>query len=359
MMKRTWFSLAFLVSACACLAVDEQLGIAGMKSVAKGLPTGLFGRFHSAVHTNQFRMPHLYSSWNLTNIPREDSVEKGRLMAARDFGGALFLRMEDWAAQMKAAKPAAEPAKQFMDLADWLMKSPGYGNFFMAKRCHEIAAYGIARALADTNCPVDGVHNQFPRFDASWKRPTGRAKILNDDVGSRLFEVPSGDEMAQQQYLERVWNIGKAMVVKYSTPEMQAAFEGHPPKGMEDVSEMVRRWYLGAYETPFMREHVSFFKDDGKVSAKNWNANDHETLIVPYQEPQLPRLKCLAQFRVAIGHFPGDYVPSEDPATSKQKAAFIQAWTDYRKQKGLPEDASVAVTAWEVYRDIMAGNFPE
>jgi hypothetical protein len=279
-------------------------------------------------------------------------------MAARDFGGALFLRIEDWATEMKTAKPAVAPVNQFMDMADWLMKSPGYGNFFMAKRCHEIAAYGIARTLVDTNCPLDSVTNQFPRFDAGWKTPAGRAKILNDDVGSRLFDVPSGDEKAQQQYLERVWNIGKTMVVKYSTPEMQAAFEGHPPKGMEDVSEMVRRWYLGAYETPFMREHVSFFKDDGKVSAKNWNANDHEALIVPYQEPQLPRLKCLAEFRAAIGSFPGEYVPNEDPATSKQKAAFIQAWTDSRKQKGFPADPDVAVTAWEVYRDILSNAFP-
>ena len=341
----------------ASTAANATLGTDDMNALAKGLPTVSFMRCCQAVHSNEFIMPVVRSSWFTTNIVTTWSDQQP-VLAARDFGGALFLRIEDWATEMKTAKPAVAPVNQFMDMADWLMKSPGYGNFFMAKRCHEIAAYGIARTLVDTNCPLDSVTNQFPRFDAGWKTPAGRAKILNDDVGSRLFDVPSGDEKAQQQYLERVWNIGKTMVVKYSTPEMQAAFEGHPPKGMEDVSEMVRRWYLGAYETPFMREHVSFFKDDGKVSAKNWNANDHEALIVPYQEPQLPRLKCLAEFRAAIGSFPGEYVPNEDPATSKQKAAFIQAWTDSRKQKGFPADPDVAVTAWEVYRDILSNAFP-
>lgn len=355
-MRRLWFLIGLLAFSNAKAEQNEVLGIEGMKSVARGLSTGSFDRFYSAVHSNRFLMPVICSPW-ATNLPMEFAKYQ-RTCGARDFGGALFLRMEDWAAEMKAAKPTAEPVKEFMDMTDWLMTSPGYGNFFMAKRCQEIATYGIARALADTNCPLDGVTNQFPRFNASWKTPVGRAQILNNDIGARLFEVPPGDEKTQQQYLDRMWTIGKTMVYKYSTPEVQAAFEGHPPPGYEDISKMVRQWYLGAYETPFMREHVSFFKDDGKVSAKNWNVNDHEALIVPYAEPQLPRLKCLAEFRAAIGYFPGDYVPNEDPVTLKQKAAFVQAWTDYRKLKGLPENASVAVTAWEVYRDICSGAFP-
>ena len=335
-----------------------ELTPTALRHMTEGIKTVSLEKLHAAILSNEIAMPAVPSLWASTNIVTDYTAHE-RAVAARDFGKAFFLRIEDWATEMKAAKPSAGSAKQYMDLADWLMKLPSYGNFFMAKRCHEIAAYGIARALADTSCPLDAVTNQFPRFNASWKTPAGRAKILNDDVGARLFKVPPGDEKAQQQYLERLWQIGQMMVLKYSSPEMQACFEGHPPAGMENVSETVRRWYMGAYETPFMREHVLFFKDDGKVSAKNWNANDHEALIVLYREPQLPRLKCLAEFRAAIGYFPGEYVPNEDPATSKQKAAFIQAWTDYRKQKELPDDASVAVAAWEVYRDILSGTFPE
>lgn len=356
-MKRAGAFLGLLILSSVAIADNEPLSTTALNALAKGLPGVSFARFNQSVSSNEFPMPAIRSPWSVTNMVTDYSA-RNRALAARDFSGALFLRIEDWATEMKAGKPTAESVKQFMDLADWLMKSPGYGNFFMAKRCHEIAANGIARALVDTNCPLDGVTNQLPRFDASWKTPAGRAKILNDDVGARLFDVPPNDEKAQQQYLERLWHLGQMMVMKYSSPEMQACFEGHPPAGMENVSETVRRWYLGAYETPFMREHVLFFKDDGKVSAKNWNANDHEALIVPYAEPQLPRLKCLAEFRAAIGRFPGEYVPNEDPAASKQKAAFVQAWTDYRKQKGLPEDTGVAVTAWEVYRDIMSGAFP-
>ena len=360
-MKRYKFcilvGIALLLAKGAVFA--EGFGVAEFRHMAEGLrnkPMSM-SRFLGYLESNKCDVGPINSLWYATNITTR-SFDQTPIFAAREFGGALFLRMEGWATEMKAEKPAAEPIRQFMNLADWLMKSPGYGNFFMARRCHEIAMHEIARSLVNTNCPVGGITNLFSRFDTPWKRPAGRAKILNDDVGAQLFDVPSGDEKTQQQYLDRMWTVGKTMVLKYSTPEMQAAFEGHPPKGMEDVSEMVRRWYLGAYETPFMREHVSFFKDDGKVSSKNWNANDHESLIVAYQEPQLPRLKCLAEFRAAIGNFPGEYVANEAPATSKQRAAFVQAWTEYRKQKGLPVDDGVAVTAWEVYRDIMAGTFP-
>lgn len=355
-MKRGYLlCIVVLLSWNAATAEPIRTGI--LKVLTPDVPKASMGQLTGYLASNKCDMVPIYSLWHSTNITTR-SFDQTPILAARAFGGALFLRVEDWGAETKTAKPAAEPVKQFMDFADWLMKSPAYGNFFLAKRCHEIATYGIARALVDTNCPLDGVTNQFVRFDASWKTPVGRARILNDDVGARLFDVPPNDEKAQQQYLERLWRLGQMMVTKYSSPEMQACFEGHPPAGMENVSETVRRWYLGAYETPFMREHVSFFKDDGKVSAKNWNANDHEALIVPYAEPQLPRLKCLAEFRAAIGYFPGEYVPNEDPATSKQKAAFVQAWTDYRKQKGLPEDAGVAVTAWEAYRNILSGAFP-
>lgn len=338
------------------IAYSEKLGSQDVRHMAEGVRNVSFQRLHGAIVSNELTMPVVRSPW-ATNLPMEYSKEQ-MTIAARDFGGALFLRIEDWMAEIKTAKPAVEPIRQFLDLADWVMKAPGYGNFFIAKRCHEIAAYGIARALVDLNCPLEDVKSQFPRFEANWKTPAGRAQILNDDVGARLFEVPTGDEKAQQQYLDRMWAVGKTMVEKYKTPEMQAAFEGHPPEGLEAVSEMVRHWYFGAYETPFMREHISFFKDDGKTSAKNWNANDHEALIVPYREPQLPRLKCLAEFRASVGSFPGEYVPNEVPATSKQKAVFVKAWSDCRKQKGLPEDPGVAVTAWEVYRDVMSGAFP-
>ena len=355
-MKKWSLPVSIVLLSCN-LATAAQIRTGILKALTPDLPKANIGQLLGYMASNKYDMASIYSLWHATNITTR-SYDETPILAARDFGGALFVRLEDWAAEAKAAKPTAEPITQFLDLADWVMRSPGYGNFFLAKRCHEIATYGIARALADTNCPLDGVTNQFPRFDASWKTPAGRAKILNDDVGALLFDVPSTDEKMQQQYLERLWHIGQTMVYKYSTPEVQAAFEGHPPAGMEDVSTTVRRWYLGAYETPFMREHISFFKDDGKVSAKNWNVNDHESLIVAYQEPQLPRLKCLAQFRAAIGYFPGEYVPNEDSATSKQKAAFVEAWTNYRKQHGLPEDTGVAVTAWEVYRDIMSGAFP-
>ncbi len=357
-MRTTMTSILLLLLLLATRdAVSEPLRADDLKGLTPEIPRVSMSHFSRFMASNRYDMVAIRSTWHADNMLPTHSDNR-RIAAARDFGGALFLRMEGWATEMRGGTPTAESAKQFMDLADWLMKSPGYGNFFMARRCHEISADGIARALADTHCPLEVITNLFPRFEAWWKTPAGRAKILNDDVGSRLFDVPIEDEKAQQQYLERVWNIGKTMVVKYSTPEMQAAFEGNPPKGMEDVSIMVRRWYLGAYETPFMREHVSFFKDDGKVSARNWNANDHEALIVPYQEPQLPRLRCLAAFRAAIGHFPGEFEPNEAPATSKQKAAFIQAWAADRKQKSLPDDTGVAVTAWEVYRDVMSGAFP-
>ncbi len=359
-MRRYLFvGLALIFSCQATFADNTERRAAMMLGVySTSLPKASLSQLLVFITSNKTAMTPMHSLWYATNITTR-SFEQDPVIAARRFGGTLFLRMEDWAAEMKAEQPTAEPIQQVMNLADWLMKSPGYGNFFLAKRCHEVATYAIARALVDTNCPLEGVTNQFARFDVPWKTPAGRAQILNDDVGARLFEVPSGGEQAQQQYLERMWLVGKTMVEKYKTPEMQAAFEGHPPKGLESVSEMVRHWYLGAYETPFMREHISFFKDDGKVSAKNWNANDHEALIVHYAEPQLPRLKCLAEFRTAIGYFPGEYVPNEDPAKSKQKVAFVQAWTDYRKHQGLPDDPGVAVTTWEVYRDIMAGTFPD
>ncbi|HBA83075.1 MAG TPA: hypothetical protein DCZ95_03180 [Verrucomicrobia bacterium] len=353
-----WFLIGIPLLLSCTLGSAKEIRLGVLKTLTPDIPKASIGQLLDYFASNKYDMAPIYSPWHATNITTR-SYDQTPILAARDFGGALFLRIEDWAAEMKAREPATEPIQQFMDLADLLMKSPGYGNFFMAKRCHEIATYGIARALADTNCPLYGVTNQFARFDAAWKTPAGRAQMLNDDVGARLFDIPPNDEKAQQQYLERLWRIGQLMVMKYSTPEMQACFEGHPPAGMENVSETVRRWYLGAYETPFMREHVLFFKDDGKVSARNWNANDHETLIVPYAEPQLSRLKCLAEFRAAIGYFPGEFVPNEDSATSQQKAAFIQVWSDYRKQKGLPDDTGVAVTAWEVYRDIMSCAFPE
>lgn len=351
-----WFILMMIMLVLTSVAEGGQLGPTDLGVITKSIQGISLARFYQAIESKEFEMPSVHSPWSVANTIRDYSL-RNKAVAAREFAGALFMRIESWAEETKAAKPAVEPIRQFLGLADWLMKSPGYGNFFLAKRCHEIAMFAIARALVETSLPIEGVTDQFPRFETSWKTPAGRAQILNDDVGARLFEIPSGDEKAQQQYLERLWALGNMMALKYSSSEMQAAFEGHPPPGLENVSETVRRWYLGAYETPFMREHVSFFKDDGKVSATTWNVNNHEALIVPYQQRHIAVLKALAEFRSAIGLFPGEYVPNESASTSKQKAAFVQAWQDYRTKKGLGADPNVAVSAWEGYREIMSGAF--
>lgn len=168
-------------------------------------------RFWGIAISNDLEVLPIRSHWYKGNAHLDSYVED-EIVSVREFGSALFLRIEDWGAEAKAAQPSAESIRQFLDLADWVMKRPGYGNYFIARRCHEIAAEGLARALLDTNCPLNQLTNLFSRFDVGWYRPTVRARILDEDFcGNGLMVELSHDEARQQEILERTWRVGRAL----------------------------------------------------------------------------------------------------------------------------------------------------
>ncbi len=226
--KYAWLIAAATIGLSGLAATNKAIQIPDISYFENVPPDITAPKFCSALRsgeTAKHRAPAIRSEWHATNWLHDIEPQAWNI-ASRHFGSAIFKRIEEWNVEMRSAKLLAPNATNFLDIADWLMQTPAYGNYFIALRCHEFAADGIGHALADANCSLTATTNLFPRFDVKWKTATARAKILRDDFAPFADDVPggvamvelAGDEATQQKILDGFWVTAVAMGSRLDPP---------------------------------------------------------------------------------------------------------------------------------------------
>jgi hypothetical protein len=234
--------------------------------------------------------------------------------------------------------------------------------------------------LVNLEYPLATTQQLLHALDTPWTAASVRQQILNQEAGIELFGSGSNQEGEIARALVETWKTGDTFISVQAVPEVKAAYDGHPPKGMEwVVSPSIQDRLQRA--SPRLKEHAMFFQDDQLpqvVTTVNvWEKKWHRRFISRVTLRNTTMLQALAMFRGKVGYFPTKpvfseeqlrqrdreiqnaqkkgiiIVPFEEAYDSPGEAAFAQAWRPFET----PEAHNIYAPAWQAYEEITTGKF--
>lgn len=375
-MKRLLQYLAALLCAHCALAQDSMtVELNRIAAMSIALSGGGIDGFLDQSRREAWRVPSIPSQWHVENVSKPE--EKPVDVAARAFGKALALRLAEEAVTMQQL-PADEPlfaaTVRVLDLSEWCGSLEGYGNAFLARRCLDLAAVGVARLSADLDFPIEQIDRLLGRMEPAWMSPEANLRILNKDAGAVIFTTPDREEM------ERIYGSGYRLLAEQRNPAL-----------VQNRKTSPYRWQL--VESPAISENLSFFDrpEAGQLGlttlVNTWDKNWHSAFIVGLGLQSIGKARALVEFRKRIGAFPEKVIFTaeelrdrergraeaakaglkvtnmEDAYSSRMAAAFAQAWRRYLESETKnignlsPQRQTLHAAAFQAYSEVLQGKF--
>ncbi|MCF8468799.1 MAG: hypothetical protein K9G33_15470 [Sneathiella sp.] len=300
--------------------------------------------------------PRIDSRWHIDTVCQPSA--RTAALEARHFGKDAIDQIDKFAEDVRAYYPPTDSVRRcqiLLDLADWIASETGYGNLFIAARCHDLAAVEIGRLIADAGLPLGTGQGLLERSNAAWYAPEVRAAVLNREAGAVLFRAHLA--LITQQDLDAVWKLGVLCELEEQNPQLKIARQGIPPKGLEpwkDISASISTSFKSHAE---IERNAAFFRDDpynaGNTLSETWELKHHMRLVVGLRPRSFHDLAALAAFRKAVGYFPERAPRGGHPFGSEGEAAFDEAWRPH----ATPANHTTYVRAWATYSQIQNRQF--
>lgn len=360
----TILCLVACISSSVCAADLAELE--RIHELDAALQKGGTAELIATVQQRQLKAPRVPSKWSVEK--RSSSEDHRRIdLAGREFGRKLAVHLDAVASSLQTLPPGDELNRQahlLCELSDWCASTTGYGNLFLAQRCLDLAAVGLAHLTASLDFPLAECEKLAARMSPPWMSVETRARTLNDEAGTNLFAV-SGT----QAEMEKTWGSGGFLM-----REKRSGISR--PQGKEQGR--------GFVESPTIKNNLDFFEDDDEPPAapltlvRSWDSKRYERIVNGLELQNINKALALLKFRSVVGRFPekaefsdeqlqqhekavaeaakyGLTVSRMDEGQPSGKAAFAQAWGQ-RPDKN-PRDHTLYASAWQAYSEIKSGQF--
>lgn len=351
---------------------NELKRIAAMNAALDdGGIAGLLGK----ANEQSWKAPRIPSQWHVEHVSK--SEQKLVDLAAREFGKRLAKSLEKEALSMQrlpAGNPLSKQTELLLGLSEWCAATEGYGNLFLAQRCLDLAAVGVARLAANLDFPIERVESLLARTNPAWMSAEVNLRVLNQDAGALIFTSPNRDEM------ERILGAGRIRMRMARIPDVKADMES-------------RKIAQTLPNLKAINDNLSFFEGVESSQVRPftlvnlWDHNWHTGIIIGLELQSIQKAKYLKEFRKAIGSFPEKPVFTEkqlrerergaaeaakaglkvtnmeDTYSSPMAAAFALAWKSYLETTGedlgkLPSSRyNLDTGAYQAYDEVQRGVF--
>ena len=362
------YIVGFLLIVCLCPFVhaDDPIEIKRVQDISDALQRGGISGLCSFIKEHQAQTPCMPSHWRIEHRPSQAGPHLVDL-AAREFGQKLAVQLDVVAPEMRDLPPGDELSRQahlLCDLSEWCASTPGHGNLFLAQRCLDLAAVGLARLAASLDFPLAECEKLAARMSPTWMSVEARARTLNAEAGTNLFAVAGS-----QTDMEKTWGAGGFLMRERRSGTSR-------PQGQEQGWEFI--------DTQAIKANLDFFEDDNRSNAEpltlvhTWDSKRYERIVNGLELQNVNKALALLEFRSVVGRFPekpefteeqlqhheqataeaakyGIKVTRIDEGQPLGKAAFEQAWD--QRPGGLSENHTLYATAWQAYDEVRTGQF--
>lgn len=365
-MNKFIVSLFLFVLICSFAHAEQPAELRRIHDLDVALQKGGLSNLVALAKEHKWQAPRMPSKWTVEHRPA--TADKREIdLAGREFGRKLAVQLDGVAPSFQDLPPGEELNRQahlLCALADWCASTPGYGNLFLAQRCLDLAAVGLARLTAAQDFPLSECEKLASRLSPAWMSVEARARTLNDEAGTNLFAV--GGTQAE---MEKTWGSGGFLM-----REKRSGISR--PQGKEPGR--------GFIETPTLKANLDFFERDEPNAepltlVRSWGSKRYERIVNGLELQNVNKALALLKYRSVVGRFPekpeiteaqlqqrekdiAEYakkgikiVKFEDAYSSPSEAAFAQAW-DQRPDKN-PQNHTLYASAWQAYNEVKSGQF--
>lgn len=365
-MNRFIASLILFVGFYSYARADDAAEMDRIHSLDAALQNGGLSELLNVARQHQWQVPRMPTKWSVEHRPGSDEQDKVDL-AGREFGRRMAVQLDAVVPVLQGLAPGEELNRQanlLCDLSDWCASTPGYGNLFLAQRCLDLAAVGLARLTASLAFPLAECEKLAARMSPAWMSVEARARTLNYEAGTNLFAV--GGTQAE---MNNTWSSGGFLMRQNKSSGSRLSDQKPGP---------------GFVESPTIMANLDFFEDYNEPNVgpltlvRAWDAKRYERIVNGLELQNVNKALALLKFRMVIGSFPEMMEFSQEQIQARDAeravyakmgikvgsmydnmapgaAAFLYSW-DQRKDKD-PRDHNLDARAWQAYSEVKTGQF--
>jgi hypothetical protein len=292
-------TIFFVLSAYLAVAADtdESGRIARMSET---LQKGGIEKFMEAVREARWPAPRMPSKWFVDGL-KEDDAEKRLLQAARDLGSQLAVQLDVCAQEQQMLPPGGglfHRTQLICDVGDWCAGTAGYGNVFLARRCLDLGAVGLARLTASLDFPITDCEKLVARMAPEWMGMAYRLRVLNGEAGTNLF-VNAG---LTNEELDWQWAIGWTMR-KNAERGLPNGKKDSPNPAFVNVAAFTNNiGFFTSYELPPKPITLS----------RSWGSRQHRLIAMGLELQSVNKALAFWEYRSIVGFFPEKFIRSEE-----------------------------------------------
>jgi hypothetical protein len=273
--------------------------------------------------------PAIHSEWYVRESGQVPADRTDVELRKRQWGRRLLELLERTAEENLAMSDTAtreRAANLLLDLGDWIVGKPEYGNLFILQRCQDLATVPLAHLTADLSYPEPKLDELAGRLRTGAALSRLCVDALNAEAPAPIFVAGEGSTFADvQRPLQRAWDKGVREIMAWQDASGRLAV-GPPSRELRQL----------------LAAELKFYCDDEIVgettTRERWDVKFHSRLVLGLGGVNAVNLRHFLLFRKKVGRFPTEppswWTPRRGAPETPIDAAFREAWRPFRIELG-------------------------
>ena len=153
--------------------------------------------------------PYIHSQCWVDWLPKGEERRRAYEQEKRDFGLDFIGKLEEVAlanVPLDDLEANEKRARQFIEIAEWLKTSQGYGNYMLKRWSEGIACTPLGAMAVDSRCGIDRVGNLLLRIDNDERNLNLQLAMLDEEAPHKFKKTKSRDMNGICESMEMQWN---------------------------------------------------------------------------------------------------------------------------------------------------------
>ena len=274
--------------------------------------------------------PYIHSQCWVDWLPKEDVKRRAYEQEKRDFGLDFIGKLEKIALDVPPVDDLEmneRRARQFVEIAEWLKTSKGYGNYVLKMWSEGMACTSLGAMAVNSKCSVERAEALFHRIDSVTNNLSCQMAILAEEAPHGYQRPVDVTARGIRKELERQWNLHfKSAYIHFNT--RPGRFAG---LRFEDVKENL-------HEYAFYCEDAVGSNGCQYATIRNlWGLKKHFTVcICGMYNPMPKQIFDMLRYRRFVGDIPRPPVGLRmgSPDFIDYQDLFHEQWSPFSKDHG-------------------------